>query len=43
MDEQKTMMFAFNEDKPRANTVIREVGAAGRLSTFGGSCVCDQP
>lgn len=30
MDEQKTMMFAFDEDKPRANTVIREVGAAMR-------------
>ena len=25
MDEQKTMMFSFGEDKPEADIVIREV------------------
>ena len=30
MDEQKTMMFAFGEDKPEADIVIREVSAAMR-------------
>lgn len=30
MDEQKTMMFAFGEDKPKADAVIREVSAAMR-------------
>ena len=30
MDEQKTMMFSFGEDKPQAHIVIREVSAAMR-------------
>ena len=30
MDEQKTMMFSFGEDKPEADIVIREVSAAMR-------------
>ena len=30
MDEQKTMMFSFCEDKPKADVVIREVAAAMR-------------
>ena len=30
MDEQKTMMFSFGEDKPEAAIVIREVSAAMR-------------
>ena len=30
MDEQKTMMFSFGEDKPKADVVIREVAAAMR-------------
>ena len=30
MDEQKTMMFSFGEDKPKADVVIRDVSAAMR-------------
>ena len=30
MDEQKTMMFSFEEDKPKADVVIRDVSAAMR-------------
>ena len=30
MDDQKTMMFSFGEDKPKADAVIREVSAAMR-------------
>ena len=30
MDEQKTMMFSFGEDKPKADVVIRQAAAAMR-------------
>ena len=30
MDEQKTMMFSFGEDKPKADVDIRDVRAAMR-------------
>lgn len=30
MDEQKTMMFSFGEDKPKADVVIQDVSAAMR-------------
>ena len=30
MDEQKTMMISFGEDKPKADVVIRDVSAAMR-------------
>ena len=30
MDEQKTMMFSFGEDKPKADVVRRDVSAAMR-------------
>ena len=30
MDEQKTMMFSFGEDKPKADVVIRVAAAAMR-------------
>ena len=30
MDEQKTMMFSFGEDKTKADVVIRDVSAAMR-------------
>ena len=30
MDEQKTMMFSFGEDKPKADVGIRDVSAAMR-------------
>ena len=30
MDEQKTMMFSFGADKPKADVVIRDVSAAMR-------------
>ena len=30
MEDQKTMMFSFGEDKPKADAVIREVSAAMR-------------
>ena len=30
MDEQKTMMFSFGEDTPKASIVIREASAAMR-------------
>ena len=30
MDEQKTRMFSFGEDKPKADVVIRDVSAAMR-------------
>lgn len=30
MDEQKTMMFSFGEDKPKADVVIWDVSAAMR-------------
>ena len=30
MEDQKTMMFSFGEDKPKADAVIREAAAAMR-------------
>ena len=30
MEDQKTMMFSFGEDKPKAGAVIREAAAAMR-------------